>query len=61
MLFDFIADLKKTTAVPAPTHHFFHMYLLGVGDTLADGRRVIMLFLTGIQVGKNVMEKIETI
>jgi len=43
MLFDFIADLKKTTAVPAPAHLFFHMHLLILGDTLTDGGRVIML------------------
>jgi hypothetical protein len=43
MLFDFIADLKKTTAVPAPAHLSFHMHLLILGDTLTDGWRVIML------------------
>jgi len=60
MLFDFIADLKKTTAVPAPAHLFFHMHLLILGDTLTDGRWVIMLFLAKMPVGKNVMEKIGT-
>jgi hypothetical protein len=58
MLFDFIADLKKTTAVPAPAHLFFHMHLLILGVTLTDGWRV-KGFLGGNAGLKNVMEKLE--
>jgi len=44
MLFDLIADLEKTTAVPTPAHLYFHMYLLSLGDTLIAGGCVNRLF-----------------
>jgi len=43
MLFDFPADLKKTTTVPAPAHRFFHMHLLTAGDTLFYGTGGIVI------------------
>jgi hypothetical protein len=52
MLFDFIADLKKATAVPAPAHLFFHMHLLILGDTLTDGRQIILLLGRNLRLEK---------
>jgi hypothetical protein len=57
MLFDFVADFKKTTAVLAPAHLFFHMHLPFVGDTLSYDRWRRMFFLAETPDSKSVMEE----
>jgi hypothetical protein len=61
MLFDFMANRKKTTAVPASALLFCHMHLLIVGDTLFYFWRIVLICANALKKwnGINYCRKVE--